>query len=104
MINIVKSEYYSNETSPSFIILHRGYYFSLRTGRVKDVGVYEFSEWGVSCIGNDVKIADFPTLEEAMDFIIDDSYDEWDDDYYDYDCISSYIIDVNSPAEWKDFL
>lgn len=103
MISIVKSNYYSNGVAPSFVVLYRGSYFQVRTV-VKDVGIFEFSEWGVSCIGNDVKIADFPTLEKALDFIIDESYDEWDDDYYDGDCISSYIIDVNSPAEWKDFL
>ena len=103
-MNVIKSNYYTNNTAPSFEILYRGHYFHLRTGRVKDVGIFVFSEWGVSCIGNDVKIADFPSLESALDFIIDDSYDEWDDDYYDYDRISSYIIDINSPKDWKDFL
>lgn len=101
-MNVINTTYYANG-EVSFTVLYRSYYFKIRTAEVKDVSIFEFSEWGVSCLGNSVKLDDFPNLETAMDFIIDNSYDEWDDDYYDYDCISAYLIDVNSPSEWKDF-
>ena len=100
-MNVVKSYYYKDGTTPSFVVLHRSSYFQVRTV-VKDVGIFDFSEWGCSCIAEDVKIDDFNSLESAMDYLIDnDVDDDWDDGF---DRMSSYPIDVNSPADWKDFL